>query len=389
MKSLVLLLIGINFFIQAKSQDLLQSVSLSDCSGAVKVSVLGAYSFTFAGSNGLENDLLAYEKSLNIKEVNSVWFRYRAKSSGLFNLKANVEGSKYDFISFVIDEEDYCSSLHKGTLIPNKVLKGQYSKEMTINSQTLESVNLESGQMILLFFQIDPKLKDKLNVNFDFISDVAQDQALVPSKLVDVRTTKTSPFLNLQIRNIETGLPVEVDLTFTSIKEKPLILHASDLKMDILKNQRYYVKVDAEGFFFEDVDLILIQGQQKDVIVNLRPLKSGNSIQLQDIEFIAGTADFLSSSEMKLKRLKDFMALNSEVQVEIEGHVNGDSDNNGSKGQSLSQKRAERVKEYLILAGIDKKRLTAKGYGSSKPIYEKPKSSGEEQLNRRVEIRVL
>lgn len=389
MKSLILLFIGINFFIQVKAQDLLQSVSLSDCSGAVKVSALGAYSFTFAGSNGLENDLLAYEKTLNIKEVNSVWFRYRAKSAGLFNIKASVQGSKYDFISFVVSEEDYCSSLHNGTLLPNTVLKDQYSKELTSNSQSLESVNLESGQMILMFFQIDAKLKEKLDVEFDFIYDVAQDQSFVPSKLVDIRTNKTSPFLNFQIRNIETGLPVEVDLTFTSLKEKPLILHASDLKMDILKNMRYFVKVDAEGYFFEDLDLTLFQGQQKDIIVNLRPLKAGNSIQLQDIEFIAGTADFLSSSETKLKRLKDFLALNSDVKVEIEGHVNGDIENNASKGQSLSQKRAERVKEYLILAGIDKKRLSAKGYGSSKPIYDKPKSSGEEQVNRRVEIRVL
>jgi outer membrane protein OmpA-like peptidoglycan-associated protein len=51
----------------------------------------------------------------------------------------------------------------------------------------------------------------------------------------------------------------------------------------------------------------------------------------------------------------------------------------------LSQKRVNRVKDYLVSKGIDKKRIMGRGYGGSKPIAS---NDTEEQrmLNRRVEF---
>jgi outer membrane protein OmpA-like peptidoglycan-associated protein len=67
----------------------------------------------------------------------------------------------------------------------------------------------------------------------------------------------------------------------------------------------------------------------------------------------------------------------------IEGHtdnVGGDAHN-----QALSEKRADAVKAYLIKAGVDQKRLTAKGLGSSKPVASNDTNLGRSE-NRRVEI---
>jgi outer membrane protein OmpA-like peptidoglycan-associated protein len=58
-------------------------------------------------------------------------------------------------------------------------------------------------------------------------------------------------------------------------------------------------------------------------------------------------------------------------------------------GQNISEARAKRVVKYLIDNGIDKKRLKPVGYGNTRPIFEKPQFSYEEQANRRVEIVVL
>jgi outer membrane protein OmpA-like peptidoglycan-associated protein len=67
----------------------------------------------------------------------------------------------------------------------------------------------------------------------------------------------------------------------------------------------------------------------------------------------------------------------------IEGHtdnVGGDAHN-----QTLSEKRAAAVKAYLMKAGVDEKRLVAKGFGASKPVASNDTSLGRSE-NRRVEI---
>ena len=74
---------------------------------------------------------------------------------------------------------------------------------------------------------------------------------------------------------------------------------------------------------------------------------------------------------------------NPGLKIEIQGHT----DNRGSAkyNQELSEKRARAVMDYFINAGIDRDRLTAKGYGLTKPAY--PNTSPENMAkNRRVEL---
>ena len=70
--------------------------------------------------------------------------------------------------------------------------------------------------------------------------------------------------------------------------------------------------------------------------------------------------------------------------------VEGHTDSVGSKklNQSLSEKRANSVRDFLIEKGIDGSRLTAIGYGEEKPIATNRTRSGRKQ-NRRVEINLM
>ena len=60
---------------------------------------------------------------------------------------------------------------------------------------------------------------------------------------------------------------------------------------------------------------------------------------------------------------------------------------------SLTQKRADRIKAYFIAQGIQIDRLTAKGYGSTKPIRSKEEQEklGDDKgnVNRRVEFKII
>ena len=73
------------------------------------------------------------------------------------------------------------------------------------------------------------------------------------------------------------------------------------------------------------------------------------------------------------------------LKIEISGHT----DNTGSAAmnENLSQQRANAVVAYILTKGIDTSRLTAKGYGSKKPIATNDTESGRQQ-NRRTEFKI-
>lgn len=104
------------------------------------------------------------------------------------------------------------------------------------------------------------------------------------------------------------------------------------------------------------------------------------------IEFAAGKTDVQTQYEDEIKKLAEFMNEHKETKVEIAGHT----DNSGSVkiNTALSKKRAESVASTLVNKfGIDKKRVTAKGYGPSKPIADNNTAEGR-QSNRRVEAQI-
>ena len=72
--------------------------------------------------------------------------------------------------------------------------------------------------------------------------------------------------------------------------------------------------------------------------------------------------------------------------IMIEGHT--DSRGKYKSNMKLSQDRADSVRKYLIKAGVDASRLTAKGYGPDRPIDTNDTAEGRAN-NRRVEFVVL
>ncbi len=70
----------------------------------------------------------------------------------------------------------------------------------------------------------------------------------------------------------------------------------------------------------------------------------------------------------------------------IEGHT--DSSGSQAVNQRLSEERANAVKAYLTTNGIDGNRLSAKGYGETKPVADNTTNEGKAK-NRRIEINLI
>lgn len=74
---------------------------------------------------------------------------------------------------------------------------------------------------------------------------------------------------------------------------------------------------------------------------------------------------------------------NAGVDIRIDGHT--DSRASNAYNQGLSERRANAVREALIKRGVDAGRLSAQGFGESKPIASNGNEAGRYQ-NRRVEL---
>lgn len=113
-----------------------------------------------------------------------------------------------------------------------------------------------------------------------------------------------------------------------------------------------------------------------------------------ELEFNANNVEFIVSSSTLTKKAKQELdklvsILNEKypsIKLQIEGHT--DASGNDESNKKLSDDRANAVKEYLIQHHIDGSRLTALGFGSSKPIADNETAAGK-QKNRRVEFKIV
>ncbi|MEO7312145.1 MAG: OmpA family protein [Chitinophagaceae bacterium] len=97
--------------------------------------------------------------------------------------------------------------------------------------------------------------------------------------------------------------------------------------------------------------------------------------------FQTNKSTLLSKSFPSLEEVIAILKENEDAKLDIEGHT----DNTGSDkiNQPLSQNRANAVMKYFVKNGIDASRLTAKGFGSSKPRATNKTAAGRAE-NRRV-----
>jgi outer membrane protein OmpA-like peptidoglycan-associated protein len=107
--------------------------------------------------------------------------------------------------------------------------------------------------------------------------------------------------------------------------------------------------------------------------------------EAKNVMFRSSSSNLTSGSYAALNDLVIVLKKNPSLRLTIEGFT----DNTGSPkyNLSLSQRRADRVKTFLMNNGIDSTRIIAIGYGADRPISDNKSNEGK-SLNRRVEFKL-
>ncbi|HEX2617187.1 MAG TPA: OmpA family protein [Flavobacteriales bacterium] len=202
-------------------------------------------------------------------------------------------------------------------------------------------------------------------------------------------------YIHGKVTDKTTGQPVEADVELYDLADGTLATAAysdpktGDFLVCLPVGRDYALNASADGYLFFSQNYSIAKGTVDKpymLDVPLSPITAGSVITLRNIFFETASFALLPASNTELDKLVQLMQHNAAVKVEVGGHT----DNVGADAanQKLSEQRANAVRDYVIAKGIDAARITAKGYGETKPTATNDTEEGRAQ-NRRTEITVL
>lgn len=379
---LLFLLLTLHSFAQVRKNT---SMSPTRCSGAINIFGDSDYQLQFTADKN-EDAVAAYPSLSDVSGENILWVSYIAEHDGELTFNASKDKGFLQMVVFSEDRNDICGEIKNGVAEIKRLHVKKDQSFVGLDYKTdggiLYALPMQKGEKIQILFSTDAGLKDKMRLRWQFVTNTP---VAIETKLVDKRHDDFAPTFSIVIKDKETLEPLIANLSLEGKTNISGLYLGSSFYFNVERSCELTIKCDVEGYFFDDRIEKISSFEDQEIVLLLERVDSGKSMQIEEIEFLPGTSDITESSMPKLRRLTDFMALNSDVKIEIQGHVFALGKNTFA-GQKVSEARAKRVLKYLVDNGISKDRLKAVGYGNTRPIYPEPKLFYEEQANRRVEI---
>jgi len=165
---------------------------------------------------------------------------------------------------------------------------------------------------------------------------------------------------------------------------------SGDFELNIPHGGNYGVTTESVGYLFNSINFSLpkfAEYQEIDTHIIMVRTAVGSKVVLRNIFFDVGKFNLKDLSISEIQKVQELLTKNPQLKVQINGHTDNTGD--ASTNKSLSLKRANAVVDYLISKGVDPTRVSAKGYGSERPIVSNDDESGGREINRRTEIEVV
>lgn len=415
-----------------------------DCTYSKEITV----PFNFSETNSIIKPQLNQVVFYSYRDQFTYWYKITAKANEKLTFKVSTinDSDSYVVYLYQYNYSDFCNKLYSQKLKPIALpyYVGIGSQFSEISTHTLDvkkdhiyyisilntSLN-NCGHHLKLSYGLDtlkvkafhtPCKKDitTLSVNQKVVKPIVKRNdtlAILKPKIALVikdsikslePTIKTLPLnskIEFLVRDKKKLNLINANLIVTELDSKETILIQNNTKgkweMSYDGTKKYKIKCFAFGYKDLQMNVDLTHGNSIELL--LEPLKVGDNFIMKSIYFHPNTYALRKESANELQRLLNYLIENSDVAIEIQGHTNGDNkiyknkayENLGEewnfKGSSktLSLKRSEAIKNYLITNGIKAERLTPVGKGGSKPIVENPETMEDGQRNIRVEVVIL
>lgn len=371
----------------------------------------------FIEISGEKNSLTSFEK-----EHHTVWYRFKVPYDATFTFEVIPQSIKddYDFILYKYTGKNFCAEVTKKTTAPVRTCisrndpkqgsctglkKGaeddfihsgpgaSWCKPLPVKKGEVYVLVLDNvypsgkGHTLKLHFSkkpapVQPQVTEQVGPQVT----VTPQQSKLILTIID-RTTKQPLKANVEIvtKKNPDGTPVfKVDSTNTA--ESALGL-----------NTVYFVRTEAANYFgsVKEVKTTAV-AREIALTIELDRIVAGKNVIFDNILFYGDQARFLPESTPSLQTLASTMNRNPKLVIEVQGHVNWPkmmSENNSpamaEHNQELSEERAKAVVDYLRTNGVESRRMTWKGYGSTRMIYPDARSEEQMKQNRRVEIVII
>ncbi len=416
-----------------------------DCTYSKEITV----PFDFSETNSIAKPQLNQVVFYSYRDQFTYWYKITAKANEKLFFKVSTINDSDSYVVYIYqyNNPDFCNKLYSRKLkpfaTPYYVGNGSESSELAINTFDVKKDNIyyisvlntslnNCGHHFKLSYG-----KDTLKVKAfhtpckkDISTLSATQKTIIPIKpIIKTKDTITTLKHNIIIKDtvkkidpILKPIPLETKIEIV-VKDKEnlnlinanlMVIELDTKENSLIQNitkgtwemiydgsKKYKIKCMALGY--TDLQMTLEYKNTNIVEILLEPLKIGDIFIMKSIYFHPNTYALRKESANELQRLLNYLIENSDVKIEIQGHTNGDNkiyknkayENLGEewnfKGSSktLSLRRSEAIKNYLITNGINAERLAPVGKGGSKPIIEHPETMEDGQRNIRVEVVIL
>jgi outer membrane protein OmpA-like peptidoglycan-associated protein len=368
------------------------SNSIADCFGAIEVlDYTQETRMQFPGNYGNRDDFINMFPDFH--EVNSIWLRLEPNLDGKFEFEIFTENNvDFSYLLFKADDNSFCEKVENddGVQPILQEMSSYHSKGAEINPRDKNfkpSVETKKEDVYYLLIHTNSTYEGRVRVKYNRIGKIARTKSVIQ----DFRDNEKDSYIRIRIRDKETMEPIEANMIINGVGKDNALFMGTDFIFSATRAKELHIESNTAGYFLfvKDVKLDKKSDENADVLIELEKLSSGKKLLLEDIKFEQDSDEFLPIALPALKRLLDFMAVNDEVKIEIQGHVNAPDMENSNKIQKLSEDRAKAVRKFLKNNGIAAERMIAKGFGNTEPLIEKPKKAEEEEANRRVEIMII
>jgi outer membrane protein OmpA-like peptidoglycan-associated protein len=188
------------------------------------------------------------------------------------------------------------------------------------------------------------------------------------------------------------GLPSAVELTDLSTQDlfsKVQTDETGNYLITLPVGKDYAFNVNRKGYLLYSENFSLVNNSPDStyhIDIPLQPLEPNATVVLKNIFFDINKFDLRRESYAELDNVVNLLKENPSLKIQIKGHT--DNTGKAAVNLKLSNDRANAVIKYFIGKGIDAKRLSSKGFGSTQPVAVNTSEEGRAK-NRRTEMKVL